>query len=54
MPGGDLPGYIEKHPDVDRLGLVGVPPFALILTTLTPVASHPMSPKASATSTSAM
>ena len=23
MSGGDLPGYIEKHPDADRLELVG-------------------------------
>ena len=26
MSGGDLPGYIEKNPNVDRLRLVGVPP----------------------------
>jgi len=26
MPGGDLLEHIKKHPDVDRLGLVGVPP----------------------------
>jgi serine/threonine protein kinase len=25
MPGGDLPGYIANHPNVDRLSLVGVP-----------------------------
>jgi serine/threonine protein kinase len=24
MPGGDLTEYIRKHPDVDRLDLVGV------------------------------
>ena len=24
MPGGDLIEYIKKHPDADRLGLVGV------------------------------
>ena len=24
MSGGDLPGYIKKQPDADRLGLVGV------------------------------
>ena len=23
MSGGDLPGYIEKHPNADRLRLVG-------------------------------
>ena len=22
MPGGDLPGYIAKHPDADKLSLV--------------------------------
>ena len=26
MPGGDLPEYIKKNPDADRLGLVSVPP----------------------------
>ena len=25
MPGGDLPEYIKKNSDADRLGLVGVP-----------------------------
>ena len=25
MPGGDLPGYIEEHPNADRVGLVGDP-----------------------------
>ena len=30
MPGGNLRGYIEKHPDVDRLGLVGAPPYVFI------------------------
>jgi serine/threonine protein kinase len=25
MPGGDLPDYIKKHSDADRLGLVSVP-----------------------------
>ena len=24
MPGGDLPEYIEKYPDANRLGLVGI------------------------------
>jgi len=28
MPGGDLLGYINKHSDADRLGLVGVLPVA--------------------------
>jgi len=27
MSGGDLSEYIKKHPDTDRLGLVGVPSF---------------------------
>jgi len=26
MPGGDLPEYIRKNPDVDRLGLVCISP----------------------------
>ena len=30
IPGGDLPGYIEKNPDADRVQLVGVPPFVFI------------------------
>ena len=30
MPGGDLPGYIKEYPDVDRPGLVGVPPVVFI------------------------
>ena len=25
MSGGDLPGYVQKNPNVDRLKLVGVP-----------------------------
>ena len=29
MSGGDLPDYIKKNPDADRLGLVGVPPVAI-------------------------
>ena len=28
MPGGDLTEYIKKHPDTDRLDLVGAPPVA--------------------------
>ena len=31
MSGGDLPGYIEKNPNVDRLKLVGVPPIVITL-----------------------
>ena len=31
MPGGDLPGYIKKNPNVDRLKLVGVPPIVITL-----------------------
>jgi serine/threonine protein kinase len=31
MSGGDLRDYIKKNPDANRLGLVGVPPVALIL-----------------------
>ena len=30
MPGGDLPEYVKQHPDVDRLGLVGLHAVALI------------------------
>jgi len=30
MSGGDLPEYIEKHPDVDRLVLVGFHSAAFI------------------------
>ena len=26
-----MPEYIQKHPDADRLGLVGVPPVVIIL-----------------------
>jgi len=26
MPGGDLPEYIRKNPEVNRLGLVCLPP----------------------------
>ena len=29
MSGGDLPRYIEKNPNVDRVKLVGVPPFVI-------------------------
>jgi len=30
MPGGDLPGYIEKQSGADRLELVGIPPVVFI------------------------
>jgi len=30
MLGGDLPGYIKKNPNVDRLGLVRIPPAVFI------------------------
>ena len=30
MSGGDLLEHIRKHPEVDRLGLVGVPPVVLV------------------------
>ena len=42
MPGGDLREYVKKHPDANRLGLVGVPPVAFD-PTLTPVTSYLMS-----------
>ena len=35
MTGGDLTEYIKKHPNADRLSLVGVPPPTLV-GTLTP------------------
>ena len=45
MPGGDLPEYIKKNPDADRLGLVNSP--AVVLNpVLTLVISYPISPKA--------
>lgn len=53
MPGGDLPNYIRKNPNVDRLGLVGVPSCCNYLT-LTSFTSFLVSPRASATSTPAM
>ena len=31
MSGGDLPGYIKKNPNVDRLKLVGVLPIVITL-----------------------
>ena len=30
MSGGDLPEYIKKHSDTDRLRLVGIPPVVFI------------------------
>ena len=39
MSGGDLLAYIKKNPDVNRLGLVGVPLGPWIYHTLTPVTS---------------
>ena len=35
MPSGNLTEYIKKCPDVDRLGLVGVPPVIMFDPTLT-------------------
>ena len=52
MPGGDLTKYIKKHPDADRLGLVGAPPAVFDLT-LTLATSCLMLPKAFASSTPA-
>ena len=49
MPGGDLPGYIQKNPSADRLELVGC-----IYPMLTSVTSYPASRRASAISTPAM
>ena len=52
MPGGDLTEYIRKHPDTDRLGLVGVISVVLGFT-LTPAVSYLTSPKVSTFSTPA-
>ena len=52
MPGGDLVEHIKKHPDADRLGLVGVPSIG-VGTILTPATSCQMSPKVFAFSTPA-
>ena len=38
MPGGDLTSYIAKHPDADRLGLVGDLPL-MFCPTLIPTTS---------------
>ena len=53
MSGGDLPGYIEKNPDADRLKLVGVPPRRVYLV-LSPTVSYPTLLRVSTTSTPAM
>ena len=52
IPGGNLMEHIKRHPDADRLCLVGVPPF-VVDTILTPSTSCPMSPKDFAFSTPA-
>ena len=49
MSGGDLPGYIEKNPNADRLKLVGVP--QLQLSRAHSVISYPTSLKAFTIST---
>ena len=49
MPGGDLPGYIAKHPDTNRLFLVRFP-FHRTARRTNPLVSYLMSPKASTTS----
>ena len=52
MPGGDLPEYIKKNPDADRLGLVNSP--AVVLNpVLTPATSYAISLKAFTSSTPA-
>ena len=50
MPGGDLTDYIKKHPDADRVGLVGT---LLVVSdpTLTPTTSYLISLKAFTSST---
>ena len=52
MPGGDLTDYIKKSPDVNRVGLVGVPPLMFDLT-LTAATSYRVSLKAFTISTPA-
>ena len=52
IPGGELTEYIKKHPNADRLNLVGICPV-LFDPTLTPTSSYPMSPKAFTFSTPA-
>jgi hypothetical protein len=53
MPGGDLPAYIAKYPDTNRLSLVRFFPTEL-RDALTPVLSYLTLPKASTTSIRAM
>ena len=45
MPGGDLTDYVKKHPDADRLDLVGPSPIVFD-PTLTPATSYLISLKA--------
>ena len=52
MSGGDLQNYIEKNPEANRLGLVGI--SCCVYSALTSVTSYWVSPRASATSTPAM
>ena len=52
MPGGDLPEYIKKNPDADRLDLVNTPAVVSNLA-LTPATSYPISLKAFTFSTPA-
>ena len=55
MSGGDLPGYIKKNPDADRLKLVGVSlPPRYVDPVLTPAVSYQPSLRAFTTSTPAM
>ena len=35
MPDGNLQNYIKKNPDMDRVGVVGVPPVVIIPCLLT-------------------
>jgi hypothetical protein len=44
MPGGNLMDYVEKYPDANKHGLVGVP--LQVFDTLTPTTSYVISPKA--------
>jgi len=53
MPGGSIVEYIKKHPDADRLGLVGVP-LVMFDPTLTPATSYLMPLVAFITSTRAI
>ena len=53
MSGGDLPGYVQKNPNVDRLKLVGVP-LPRSPSILTPFTSYPTSLRASSISIPAM